>query len=213
MTSQLISKLVEDLKPTQALNPLKLWGLALALLAISALLIFWVWGVREDYRAAFESGALFWKPGIFLILALGGILTILEFSRPYSNSNPLSSVLFTVAGILFLWQGYEQLQTQDLTQLSKDLTDSSVLYCLTIITIGGFACLMATFHFWLKRTAPASPEKMGIVSGLVSGALVATVYALHCPFDSIFYLSLYYGLSLAALAVAGWWMGKRFLQW
>lgn len=83
------------------------------------------------------------------------------------------------------------------------------LYCIPLFAIGPFALLI-----WaLRSAAPTNLAPTGGIAGLVAGAIGAMAYAFHCPDDSIPFVALWYGVSIAACGLAGTWFGPRLLRW
>jgi hypothetical protein len=70
------------------------------------------------------------------------------------------------------------------------------------------ACL-----YCLRQAAPASPARAGAVAGLLSGAIAAAVYALHCTDDSPLFVALWYTVAVAGVTAIGAWAGDRVARW
>jgi len=83
------------------------------------------------------------------------------------------------------------------------------LYCIPLFAVIPFAVLI-----WaLRQGAPTNLSRTGAIAGLVAGALGAAAYALHCPDDSIPFIAVWYGVSIAACAFVGAQIGPRLLRW
>ena len=68
--------------------------------------------------------------------------------------------------------------------------------------------------FWcMKDLAPTRLALAGASSGLLSGALSALVYALHCPESAAPFLGVWYVLGIAIPTLAGALLGPRILRW
>jgi hypothetical protein len=48
---------------------------------------------------------------------------------------------------------------------------------------------------------------------MVAGCLSAAGYALHCVDDSVPFVALWYGGTIALCTFAGWMLGPRLLRW
>jgi hypothetical protein len=71
-----------------------------------------------------------------------------------------------------------------------------------------FAALWA-----LKGLAPTRLALAGAAAGLLSGALGALAYALHCPELAAPFLALWYSLGMLMPAAAGALLGRVLLRW
>jgi hypothetical protein len=78
-----------------------------------------------------------------------------------------------------------------------------------LIAIVPFALIM-----WaVRRAAPTHLVRAGALTGLAAGSVSAAAYALHCVDDSIAFVALWYGGTIALCTVAGAVLGPRLLRW
>ena len=213
MTDQLIERLVADLKPQDLLIDSKLWVHCTICLMILAGAVLAIMGIRADYPNALESGAMFWKPGIFLACWIGSILFILDFSRPITKVNKWHFIPIILSISTFLWQIIVQSPFFLTSDAIISLYDSSAIYCLAVIIGGGGMTMAITWKFWLTKTASPKPSILGALAGFNVGCLAATAYALHCDKDGLLYIFVYYGLPILALTIFGSSLSKRLLRW
>jgi hypothetical protein len=83
------------------------------------------------------------------------------------------------------------------------------LLSIPVIAIVPFAVII-----WaLRRMAPTDLVRAGALGGLVAGAISATGYALHCSDDSLPFVALWYGGTIAICTAAGALLGPRLLRW
>jgi hypothetical protein len=83
------------------------------------------------------------------------------------------------------------------------------LLSIPIIAIVPFAVII-----WaLRHTAPTDLVRTGALGGLVAGAVSATAYAFHCVDDSLPFVALWYGGTIALCTLAGALLGPRLLRW
>jgi hypothetical protein len=83
------------------------------------------------------------------------------------------------------------------------------LLSIPIIAIVPFA----TIIWAMRRTAPTDLERAGALAGLLAGGASAIGYALHCTDDSLPFVALWYGGTIALCALAGALLGPRLLRW
>ena len=92
------------------------------------------------------------------------------------------------------------------------LIGANARFCLLFIPMlatAPLACLL----FALRQGAPTNPGLAGAVAGLLAGAVAATLYALHCPDDSPFFLATWYSLAIVIVSASGYGVGSRMLRW
>lgn len=83
------------------------------------------------------------------------------------------------------------------------------LLSIPIIAVVPFAVIV-----WaVRQSAPTDLPAAGAVAGLVAGCLSAAGYALHCVDDSVPFVAVWYGGTIALCALAGWLLGPRLLRW
>ncbi|WP_144096410.1 NrsF family protein [Croceicoccus sediminis] len=66
---------------------------------------------------------------------------------------------------------------------------------------------------WLRRGAPVSPERAGLLLGTGAGALGTVAYGLSCPFNSVVHLGLWHAAPVVIAALFGRFVLSRFLRW
>jgi hypothetical protein len=83
------------------------------------------------------------------------------------------------------------------------------LLSIPIIAIVPFAAII-----WaVRRTAPTDLVRAGALAGLAAGGVSAAGYALHCTDDSLPFVALWYGGTIALCTAAGAILGPRLLRW
>jgi len=86
---------------------------------------------------------------------------------------------------------------------------TTCLYCIPLFAAVPFAALI-----WaLRNGAPTNLARTGAIAGLVAGALGAAAYSFHCPDDSLPFVAVWYGASIALCAFIGAVLGPRLLRW
>src|SRR5713101_8451916 len=75
------------------------------------------------------------------------------------------------------------------------------LFPIPLFAIVSFAVLI----LGLRKGALTNLKRTGAIAGLVAGALDATACALHCPDDSLSFMTIWYG----AMVVLSAWVGAR----
>ena len=83
------------------------------------------------------------------------------------------------------------------------------LLSIPIIAIVPFAIIVAA----VRRAAPTNLARTGAVAGLIAGGVSAMAYALHCTDDSLPFVAVWYGGTIALCTLAGAALGPRVLRW
>jgi len=86
------------------------------------------------------------------------------------------------------------------------------LKCLTVSGIAALA-IGSGLTLWLRQGAPTSPERAGWLTGLAAGALGAAAYNLHCPFNDIYYIGLWFTIPVLLSAIVGRLLVPRLIRW
>ena len=83
------------------------------------------------------------------------------------------------------------------------------LLSIPIIAIVPFAAIV-----WaVRQMAPTDLVRAGALAGLVAGGVSAAGYALHCTDDSLPFVALWYGGTIALCTLVGAMLGARLLRW
>jgi hypothetical protein len=82
---------------------------------------------------------------------------------------------------------------------------ASIILCASLI--------FAATRWALERAAPTNLPRTGAIVGLLAGALVTLVYALHCPELDALFLLVWIGLGMMLAAVLGVVLAPRWMRW
>lgn len=92
------------------------------------------------------------------------------------------------------------------------LLDEAFPWCLVFVPI--FSVPTAIGLGLVMRTrAPTNLTLAGAAIGAAAGGIGAMAYALHCPVDTVLFVSVWYALAIAICAVIGAILGARLLRW
>jgi hypothetical protein len=75
------------------------------------------------------------------------------------------------------------------------------------------APVFASLLWSMRSLAPTQLGWAGTISGLLAGAVGASIYALHCPELAVPFVAIWYGLGMLFWAVVGAVLGPRLLRW
>lgn len=212
-TNELIELLSTNIEPTDHRRLRHGLGLAAALGAgVTLCVALLSLGVRPDLYHPGVLGFLLLKvafgAGIFVLA--GWMLT--KVARPGGETR----IRARVAAAPFL--GVVLLAALSLASAPSAHWDHMLLgqmwlECLVsipIIAVVPFAVLI-----WAVRrfAAPTDLVRTGALVGLAAGGISAMGYALHCMDDSVPFVALWYGGTIAFCTLAGALLGSRLLRW
>lgn len=205
-----IAALVDDLEPVTALNrrrPLvTAAATTVAMIAIVALLR----GVRADVLAGNPDEMFLIRSGILLLLGGGTAHAVLGMASPSVGKAYMNWQMALAVALLFPIVALIVALTGDMgTAMSKMYT---VGQCLMFSAIGAVATAVPMI-LHLRRGAPTSLSRAGWLVGVASGGLGAFAYNIHCPFNNVVYIGIWYTLAVGICAVAGRLLVPRLIRW
>lgn len=211
-TPDLIRRLAADLKPVPRRQVEKIvcgmMGVALVgTVAMAAALL----GVRPDLPQAAAGGA-FWSKIAFTVAIAGaaGALTC-RLARPAGRTSGLWPLLIAPILVAVTWSAavltYAPAEDRSMLWLGHTWIECPLV--IVALALPSLASLIVV----LRRLAPTRLTLAGTVAGVAAGAIAATGYALHCPENSVPFLTAWYGLGIAATAALGALLAPRFLRW
>jgi hypothetical protein len=182
------------------------WGTLGAALLMGILL-----GVRPDLDSAVFL-PMFWVKFAFVAsLAAASFFGMLRLSLPGSQLDWVPSAL--AAPVLAMWVlAASALMRADPAQRARLFfgdTWATCPYLVALLSAPVFAALL-----WATRgLAPTRLRLAGAAAGLLSGAVGALVYCLHCPELAAPFLGFWYLLGVLIPTAAGALLGPRVLRW
>lgn len=173
--------------------------------------ILWLLGIRTDLT---QTGPLVFL-GLKLIFAVGiavlASMYLLRLARPGGEDRVAVGWMALPFVAVVLLAG-ANLALAPASHWSTMVMGSQWIECLISIPIIAIVPF-ATVVWVMRRMAPTDLRRAGAVSGLVAGSLSAAGYALHCTDDTLPFVALWYGGTIALCALAGALLGPRLLRW
>lgn len=211
MSDKMIDRLVDDLTPVKPLKARD--GLALTLMtaAVFAALVAVFGGIRGDILMGIPDPMFFLRGGALLLLGLTSSYAVIAMSQPAVGNSFKGWVWALFAALLFPATAAVMAMIAAPDNMSIFVPRYGV-ECLAISMLVGTG-IAAAQVFWLRRGAPVALDRAGWLVGMSSGALGAAAYSLHCPFNSIFYIGLWYSLAVAICAILGRLIVPRLIRW
>jgi hypothetical protein len=182
------------------------WGAFGATLLMAILL-----GVRPDIESASRL-PMFWLKLVFpASVAVGSLFAVSRLSRPGARLGWVPGALAAPLLAMWLLAAYVLLAAP-LPERAALVMGSTWRYCLSDVPKLSLPVLVATL--WAMRSlAPTRLTLAGAAAGLLSGAIGALVYALHCPEMEAPFLGVWYMAGMLIPAATGALLGPLVLRW
>lgn len=211
-TDELISLLATSAAPVPAHAVGRRFAMALGIgIPGAALLMLMTLGLRPDLLQVATEPSFWMKLAFAACLALAGLVATERLSRPGVRVGFAWAAM--AAPVLALWLAAAIALLGAVPEQRLDLilgnTWKSCPFNIAMLSVPLF---IATF-WCMKDLAPTRLALAGASSGLLSGALSALVYALHCPESAAPFLGVWYVLGIAIPTLAGALLGPRILRW
>lgn len=211
-TEDLISALAVDLPPAapraleRRLALFMIPAAALALLGVT----FWL-GFRPDLIPAVQ-GPVFWAKAAYTAVAgIAGFWLLDRLGRPGVSARGPLILLILLLTTAAAAAGIELIQAPAAARMDLVMGRSAQVCPPNIL---GLSLLAAPCIFFAaRRFAPVRPMAAGAAAGLLTAALAATLYGLHCPERTAAFVAVWYTLGMAAAAGVGALVGRLALRW
>lgn len=206
-----LEDLVADLKPTSPLRQRDgMMGATLAL-ALGSALVVAVLGIRRDFASAHPEPLVLTAMGLFLLLTFASAWAAVEMAQPEVNAHrdgrawaALMAAILPGSALAFM---------------------AMKLNCgyPTGLDVRGYSCLAlgcgvglltaAALIAWLRRGAPTSPSRAGLLSGVAAGAAGIFAVSLWCPQDSLPHIGIWHGMTVIVMGLQGRIVLPHLLTW
>ena len=211
-TDDLINLLATNAGPVKAHSARRRYTLSVACGTAGALaLMLSLLRIRPDLAAAAHM-PLFWlKVGFVLSLVVAGLFAVIRLSRPGARLDRVPVAI--AAPLLAMWAiaVYVLIEADPQQRLGLFL-GSTWKVCPLLIAILSIPVFIAVL--WaMKGLAPTRPRLAGFSAGLLSGAIAALVYCLHCPELDAPFIGFWYVLGILIPAIVGTLLGRSLLRW
>ena len=207
----LLDGLVADLRPVRPMrfrNGIALFGLAAAAtLAFTGLALGW----RDDVLAGQFHVLWLLANGLFLILGLAAATTVVSMASPHVGQNQQSwkwaavtAALLPLTAIILISSRTLPLPTEWISPHDRD--------CLGM-GLGLGVLTAAVLTLWLRRGAPASPDRAGLLIGVASGSIGILAFAFSCPSDDLYHIGIWHSAPVLVGALLGRLLIPRLIRW
>jgi hypothetical protein len=208
-TNSLIEELAGGLEPVRPLRFSSGLGFALGGLGVILSVVALLFGIRADVLVGRFDPVFLLAAGLFLLLAASA--TVIVMSRPHVGSDhngwwwaaAMTALLPLAAVITGIARGPATMSTTEAEHGLDCLMMGSGLGLL----------IAAVLIWWLRRGAPTSPERAGLLTGIAAGSFGIFAFSFHCPYNDIVHIGLWHGLAVVVSAALGRLIVPRLIQW
>lgn len=207
----LIASLVGELQPVKPLSFARGLAYALAAAATSALAVVVAFGIRPDLTAGRFDPVYLIATGLFLVLGIAAAVTVIVMSRPQVG-NEHGGWVWAAAMVALLPLAA---MIVSLSGGSSVLSQDSITHGLECLMVGGGSSLLvfAILVSWLRKGAPTSPDRAGLLTGIAAGSLGIFAFSLHCADNDIVHIGLWHSAVVLLMAGMGRALVPRLVRW
>lgn len=208
-TDDLIEALAAGIVPVRPahLSPVMVGGAFTIAVIIVVVLLGVLPGLAEVVR-----GPAFWAKAAYTgALAAASLWLVVRIGRPGASSGMAGWSVAVIVGVAALAGAIELLRLPPEARMDDWLGFTWKVCALNILMISAFTAPL--IFLAARRLAPTRPMQAGAAAGLLTGALAATAYGLHCPEATAAFVATWYTLGMAAAAASGAVIGRFALRW
>lgn len=210
-TNSLIADLVGSLEPVRPLRLSSGLGFALAGLGVTLSVVALLFGIRPDVMVGSFDPVFVLATGLFLLLGLASSVTVIVMSRPSVGSDhggwlwaaAMTALLPLTAVITGLGRGSKVLSTAAAESGLDCMLAGSALGSLTFVVL----------VWWLRRGAPTSPERAGLLTGVAAGSFGIFAFSFHCAYNDIVHIGVWHSLVVVVGGLLGRIVVPRLIRW
>jgi hypothetical protein len=211
-TDDLVRLLSTNLEPVERGSVVRtLWG-AVAIGIIGALGIAFVGlGVRSDLTT--PRALIFLTVKLAFAIGIVGLALVYltTLARP-GGERKTSTSLVVLPFLVVVFLAAISLGSAPQAHWDRMIVGDQWLECLLSIPI--IAIVPFAVSIWaVRQAAPTNFVRAGAFAGLIAGGVSAMGYALHCTDDSLPFIAVWYGGTIALCTLAGAALGPRLLRW
>ena len=206
-----LESLVADLKPVAPLRQGNGMAIASLALALGSLLVVALLGLRRDLVAGHPDPFVLTAAGIFLVLALASAWGAIDMARPAVGIRREGWGWTALMAAVVPGSALALIVVDFVTGRPVDL-DRGGIMCLGLGAAVGMLTGTALV-LWLRRGAPSSPARAGLLTGVAAGAAGISAVSLWCPHDSLLHIGIWHGATVIVMGLLGRIALPRLLAW
>ena len=210
-TDRLIEALTAELRPVRAMRFGEGVAWVLGALVLTIARVVWTLGLRDDVLAGAPAPMFLIANGLFLLLGMAAATSVVVMGSPQVGNRydgwkwalamtgllPLAALVTASAS----WADHP-----DIYQHTHDP------YCIVAAVVFG-ALTAVALVLWLRRGAPASPFRAGLLTGIAAGAIGTFANGLFCPLNGIYHLGFAHSAPVVICGLLGRIVVPRLIRW
>lgn len=205
-----ITALVDDLEPVNPMQQKVPLAFLAAITFVATTLVVWVQGMRADVLAGHPDEMFLIRAGVLLLLGSATGYAVTSMASPAVGRSQNGWQMALAAAAVFPLAAIVVASTGDIGPAVSAMESGVRCMAYSLIAATATAVPMVV---WLRKGAPSSPERAGWLTGIASGGLGAFAYNLHCPFNNVVYIGLWYSLSILICAITGRLIVPKLIRW
>lgn len=208
-TDDLIEALAAGIEPVRPAR-LSLWMVGGALVVALATVVVML-GVLPDLAEAVR-GPVFWSKAAYTgALAAASVWLVTRTGRPGATLGFAGWSIAAIVGLAGVVGAIELILLPSEARMDDWLGFTWKICALNILKVSAFTAPL--IFLAARRLAPTRPMQAGAAAGLLTGAVAATAYGLHCPEATAAFVATWYTLGMALAAALGAVIGRFALRW
>jgi hypothetical protein len=187
------------------------FAVAFAALGLSLAAVVLIADVRPDVISALQQPVFLLSAGLFLLLGLASSAAVVAMARPQVGSEhsgwiwaAAMAALLPVAAVIVALA-----DTSAVLARSAAISGSDCLLAASGLGLLTFAALT----WWLRRGAPTSPDRAGLVTGIAAGSFGIFAYSFNCTYSDIVHIGLWHSAAVATCAMIGRLVVPHLIRW
>lgn len=208
-TDDLIEALAAGIEPVTPAR-LSSWMVA-GSLAVAVAAVVLMLGVLPDL-AEVVRGPTFWAKAAYTgALAVAALWLVTRLGRPGASIGMAGWSVAVIVGLAGVVGVVELILLPPEARMDDWLGFTWKVCALNILKVSAFTAPL--IFLAARRLAPTRPMQAGAAAGLLTGAVAATAYGLHCPEATAAFVASWYTLGMATAAALGAVIGRFALRW
>lgn len=208
---RLIASLTQDLRPVRPVRRAVGGALAFVALLVTVFVVALLEGLGSGVLQGRASAIFLVTNGLLLVLGSASAAAVVTMANPAVGSRH-DGPKWAMAALAVL--PFAAIVTGLLHRSDPaDFIGSAIdWHCFGLGLL--YSAIMAlALGFWLRRGAPVSPQRAGLLLGIASGATGAFAYGLACPLQTMSHLGIWHVAPVAIAGLLGRFAVPRVLRW
>jgi hypothetical protein len=160
-----------------------------------------LFGLRPDFQAGQPEALALLSAGLFLVLALASAWAVIDMARPHVGSRREGWV-WNAAMVAVLPLTALAIMAANLLHGAESGLHDNGTTCMQYGLLWG-VLTAGTLVLWLRRGAPAQPNRAGLLTGVAAGSAGIFAVSLFCPHNDMIHIGVWHGITVVLAGVSG----------